>query len=171
MLLRDILLAHRSNKQEGKSDAGFPAQFHRSMMTALLEHLETIEVIAEKYDSKKGIESYYSSARREFVRHAKLLISYNCPPSWPELLGETRLEFTPRDEEVSIRGRIFLFLKTRLQNVKSEKLDISDQFLRQLTELLLSTNSAGSPPTGDRTRYAVNSRTSPGSRSKKSQKS
>src|SRR5258705_12855244 len=68
VLLRDILLAHRSNKQEGKSDAGFPAQFHRSMMTALLEHLETIEVIAEKYDSKKGIESYYSSARREFVR-------------------------------------------------------------------------------------------------------
>lgn len=171
LLLRDIFQEDRKNKTEGRSFEGFPAQFHRSMMTALLKHLEEIQKIARKYGSGKGIRNYHSSVRREFVRQATVLIFHSRGPVWPDLLGETKLGFSPRDEEVSIRARIFCLLKTKLQKPKSERLGISDQFLKQLTELLLTKAIADSPPTGDRTRYAVNSRTSPGNNLEKSQKS
>jgi hypothetical protein len=84
---------------------------------------------------------YYTSVRREFVRNAKLLVSFNCPPSWLRLLGETELGFPPRDEEVSIRARVFRALQIELQKSKSEKAGISDQFLWQLTELVSGADS------------------------------
>ena len=170
ILLRDILKDDRKNKEEGKSDLGFPAQFHRSMTTALLKHLEAIEEIASKYNSLRGIEKYYSSVRREFFGHAKLLISFNCPPAWPQLLGETKLEFSPRDEEVSVRARVFYALKAKIQTQKSEKAGISDQFLWQLTELMLGAETESQLRTG-RARYAMNSRPSPGNFPQKSEKS
>jgi hypothetical protein len=170
VLLRDTFREDSENKDKGRSEEGFPAQFHRSMVTSLLGHLRTLEAIADKHDSQRGIKNYYSFVQREFVRHVNLLISLNRPPAWPDLLEEKKQGFSPRSEEVSIRARIFHLLKYKLQNPRSERLGVSDQLLRQLTELLLSEASTDTPPIGDRTRYAVNSRISPGNNSKKLQK-
>ena len=169
LLLSDIFKEHRKNKEEGKSVEGFPIQFHKDMRRELLRHFETIRRVARKHNSRRAIADYYTSVRREIVRQATPLIFNSRLPIWASLLGESKRDFSPRDEEAAIRARVFFVLRTKLQSARSKKLGISDQFLRQLAELLMSRASSGHLPTGDRIRYAVNSRTSPGNWSTKSE--
>lgn len=168
LLLRDVFLEHRKNKEERKSVEGFPIQFHKDMMKELKGHFKTIRRVARKHDSRRAIADYYTSVQREIVRQATPLIFNSRLAIWPSLMGESKRDFSPRDEEAAIRARIFFVLRIKLQSARSKKLGISDQFLRQLAELLMSRASSGHLPTGDRIRYAVNSRISPGSTSSKS---
>lgn len=167
VLLRNILHGDRKNKKERWSDDGLPIQFLRTLLTELAKHLEAIEEAAAKYECRGAISTYYRLVTKEFRRNAKALISYRQPRLWRELLGESELGVKPKDEEVSIRARIFRVLQTKLQNQKSQAAGISDQFLWQLTELMLGAKTERQLRTG-RARYAMKSRLSPGKTSKKS---
>jgi len=167
VLLRNILHDDRKNKQKGRSDDGLPIQFVRTLLTELAKHLEVIEEAAAKYECRGAISTYYGLVTKEFRRNAKALISYRQPRLWRELLGESELRVKPKDEQVSIRARIFRALQAKLQNQRSKTAGISDQFLWQLTELVLGVDEESRLRTG-RARYAVKSRFSPGKTPEKS---
>jgi hypothetical protein len=167
VLLRNILHDDRKNKQIRRSDDGLPIQFVRTLLTELARHLEVIEEAVAKYECRGAISTYYGLVTKEFRQNAKALISYRQPRLWRELLGESELGVKPKDEQVSIRARIFRALQAKLQNQRSKTAGISDQFLWQLTELMLGVGEESRLRTG-RTRYAVKSRSSPGKISKKS---
>lgn len=167
VLLRNILHDDRHNKQKRRSDNGLPIQFVRTLLTELAKHLEVIEDAAAKYECRGAISTYYGLVTKEFRRNAKAVISYRQPRLWRELLGESELGIKPKAEEVSIRARIFRALQAKLQNQKSKTAGISDQFLWQLTELMLGADTERQLRTG-RARYAMKSRSSPGKTSTKS---
>jgi len=171
-LLEEVLRRERKFRSERTMISGYPAQFHRSLMTEIQRHFDKIHKIARDYDSENGIRKYGPMVFREIVRQFNLLISFRRPQPWTKLLKEINLPFSPRDEEVAIRVRVFRYLKATLkgQGKDHAKVNLSDQFLRALTLLVMAGPDATSLDGADALRQAVKKRTLAGIKSEKSSK-
>jgi len=171
-LLNKVLQLERKYRSERRMVSGYPAQFHRSLMTEIQRHFDKIHRIAREYESENGIRKYGPMVFRVIVRQCSLLVSFRRPQPWTKLLKEINLHFSPRDEEVAIRVRVFGYLKAALKGQCKDhaKVNLSDQFLRALTLLVMAGPDATSLYGADALRQAVKKRTLAGIKSEKSSK-
>jgi hypothetical protein len=155
--LRDVLLESQEAIREGKSVQGLPLILHKTMFTELRRHLAAVDRIARRWGGpKRPLEDYEAAVFELIVEHSVAIRAFRNEDAWKKLLDETRLPFEPHDPEVSVRVAVFHLLRRKLQDAKSRRLGISDQFLRALTELTL-----GRHPAGDSLRQAVIKRSRP----------
>lgn len=154
VMLNRAFEKERESRSSGESTAGFPVQFHKTFMTELRRHADEVEDIAVRYAAESGIQSYRSVLKKEFRRQFEYVSAVNNPQTWPSLRLNRGGEYAPRIDEIAVKGRLFLFMKKEIQNWHTRQLGISDQFLRQLTELAMGPPSSKNVPSGDAIIYA-----------------
>jgi hypothetical protein len=154
VMLNRAFEKERESRSSGKSTEGLPLQFHKTFMTELRRHSDEIEDIALKYSAEKGIKSHLSVLKHEFRRQFRYLSAVNNLQTWPNLRLDSKGKYAPRNDEIAVKGKLFLFMKKELQTAQTKQLGVSDQFLRQLTELTVSSLDSPHVLSGEAVRYA-----------------
>ena len=136
--LRNVLAQDQKAQLEGMSIERLPIQFHKKLFAELGRHFTALAcLIGGNPDFQDALQSHTHVVWRELRRQFVALHAFYTREDWRKLLNEENLTFRPRDPEVSISVRVYLLLRHTLQNAKTRKLGISDQFLRALTLLIL----------------------------------
>lgn len=138
-LLEKIVARDRKLESERKAGSGSTLRFHKRMARQILEHLNTIEDIAETYDAQDLTAKLYDRVSRDFRQHVYLAMHSNHTGSRGELLGgryKKQLAVMPRSEELATQIAIYRTLRNRFQNTNQDRKGISAIFLCQLSELI-----------------------------------